>query len=169
MHIGSSSSMPTTCPDAPLAMSMSLNAQNAQGSLCDWVFSGTLERFPTIKIAYAESQVGWMPFLLERMDIVWHEGVGGVDLPDPPSDLRQGPGVRLHLRRPARPALPRRGRHRADPVRDRLPPSDGTFPDSRRRAWELSSQAGLNEDEVYKLLRGNAIKVYGLDRFGITE
>ena len=46
MHIGSSSSMPTTSPDAPLATSMSLYAQNAQGSLCDWVFSGTLERFP---------------------------------------------------------------------------------------------------------------------------
>ena len=34
MHIGSSSSMPTTLRDAPLAVSMSLNAQNAQGSLC---------------------------------------------------------------------------------------------------------------------------------------
>src|SRR5699024_7322313 len=66
MHIGSSSSMPTTSEDAPLAVSMSLNAQNAQGSVCDWVFSRTLERFPQIKIAYAESQVGWMPFQFER-------------------------------------------------------------------------------------------------------
>ena len=78
MHIGSSSSMPSTSPDAPLAASMSLYAQNAEGSLVDWVFSGTLERFPDIKIAYAESQVGWMPFQLERMDAVWKEGRGGV-------------------------------------------------------------------------------------------
>ena len=28
--------------------------------------------------------------------------------------------------------------------------------------------AGLNAEEAYKLLRGNAINVYGLDRFGIT-
>src|SRR5690349_7581428 len=41
MHIGSSSSMPTTSDDAPLATSMALNAQNAQGSVCDWVFSRT--------------------------------------------------------------------------------------------------------------------------------
>jgi alanine dehydrogenase len=54
MHIGSSSSMPTTSPDAPLATSMSLYAQNAEGSFVDWVFSGTLQRFPKIKIAYAE-------------------------------------------------------------------------------------------------------------------
>src|SRR6202023_847167 len=41
MHIGCSSSMPPTSDDAPLAVSMALNAQNAQGSLCDWVFSRT--------------------------------------------------------------------------------------------------------------------------------
>src|SRR5690606_6713509 len=78
MHIGSSSSMPTTSPDAPLATSMSLYAQNAQGSLCDWVFSGTLARFQSLKIAYAESQLGWMPFQLERMYSVWRDGVSGV-------------------------------------------------------------------------------------------
>ena len=78
MHIGSSSSMPTTSPDAPLATSMSMYAQNAEGSLADWVFSGTLARFPDIKIAYAESQVGWMPFMLERLDAVYREGRGGV-------------------------------------------------------------------------------------------
>ena len=61
MHIGSSSSMPTTSPDAPLATSMSLYAQNAQASLADWVFSKTLSRFPDLKIAYAESQAGWVP------------------------------------------------------------------------------------------------------------
>ena len=90
MHIGSSSSMPTTSPDAPLATSMSLYAQNAQGSLCDWVFSGTLSRFPTLKITYAESQVGWMPFQLERMDSVWRDGVGGVEFPVAPSEQARG-------------------------------------------------------------------------------
>ena len=51
MHIGSSSTMPTTSPDAPLATSMALSSQNAQGSLCDWVFSGTLARYPKLKVA----------------------------------------------------------------------------------------------------------------------
>ncbi|NLA37628.1 MAG: amidohydrolase family protein, partial [Actinobacteria bacterium] len=37
MHIGSSSTMPSTSPDAPLAVSMALSAQNAQGSLMDWI------------------------------------------------------------------------------------------------------------------------------------
>ena len=112
-----------TSPDAPLATTMALSSQNAEGSLCDWVFSGTLSRFPELKIAFAESQIGWMPYLLERMDIVAAEAAaGGVDLDRPAERDRQGPGVGLRVRRPARAQQPRRGRPRAHPVRDRLPP-----------------------------------------------
>ena len=62
MHIGSSSTMPATSPDAPLATTMALSSQNAEGSLCDWVFSGTLSRFPT-----AEDRVRREP---DRLDAV---------------------------------------------------------------------------------------------------
>jgi hypothetical protein len=30
-------------------------------------------------------------------------------------------------------------------------------------------EAGMDADECYKVLRGNAIKAYGLDRFGIHK
>ena len=168
MHIGSSSSMPTTSADAPLAVSMSLNAHNAQGSVCDWVYSRTLERFPTLKLAYAESQVGWMPFQYERMDGVWHESVGGVDLPEPPSTYLRGRVFGcifddLHGLRSREEVGMEHILFECD-----FPHSNGSWPESRRRAWELSSKAGLDSEEVYQLVRGNAIAVYGLDRFGIT-
>ena len=169
MHIGSSSSMPTTADDAPLATSMSLYAQNAQGSLCDWIFSGRLSMFPTLKIAYAESQVGWMPFQLERMDSVWRDGVGDVNLATAPSLQAAGRVYGcifddLHWLR----------------VREWVgidqilfetdyPHSDGTFPHSRKIAHEMFVAAGMNADECYKVLRGNAIQAYGLHRFGITK
>ena len=169
MHIGSSSSMPTTSPDAPLAVSMSLNAHNAQGSVCDWVYSRTLERFPSLKLAYAESQVGWMPFQYERMDGVWHESVGEVDLPNPPSTYAKERVFGcifddLH-------GLKSRDEIGMSQIifECDFPHSNGSFPDSRRRAWELASKADLNEQEVYQLLRGNAIHVYGLERFGIAN
>ncbi len=169
MHIGSSSSMPTTSADAPLAVSMSLNAHNAQGSVCDWVYSRTLERFPALKLAYAESQVGWMPFQYERMDGVWHEAVGEVDLPEPPSTYLRGRVFGcifddLHGLRSREEVGMEHILFECD-----FPHSNGSWPDSRRRAWELSSKAGLDAGEVYQLVRGNAIAVYGLERFGITE
>jgi predicted TIM-barrel fold metal-dependent hydrolase len=169
MHIGSSSKMPTTADDAPLATSMSLYAQDAQGSLCDWVFSGTLARFPDIKLAYAESQVGWMPFQIERMDSVWRDGVGGVELPTAPSEQVKGHvfgcifddlvGLKVRDMVGIEHIL----------FETDYPHSDGTFPHSRKVAHDLFAAAGMNADECAAVLRGNAIKAYRLDRFGITE
>jgi predicted TIM-barrel fold metal-dependent hydrolase len=170
MHIGSSSSMPTTCPEAPLAVSMSLNSHNAQGSVCDWVYSRTLERFPGLKLAYAESQVGWMPFQYERMDGVWHEmSHDERDLPQPPSTYARGRVFGcifddLHGLRCRDEVGMEQILFECD-----FPHTNGSFPNSRRRAWELSSKAGLDAHEVYQLVRGNAIEVYGLQRFGIEK
>ena len=169
MHIGSSSSMPTTSPDAPLATSMSLYAHNAQASLADWIFSKSLSRFPKLKLAYAESQAGWMPFQLERMDSVWKDGVGGVDLPTAPSQQVKGHVWNcifddLH-------GLRARHEYSVESIlfETDYPHSDGTFPHSRKVAYELFSQADMNAEECYKVLRGNAITCYGLERFGITK
>ena len=170
MHIGSSSSMPTTSEDAPLATSMSMYAQNAQGSLCDWVYSGSLERFPRLKIAYAESQVGWMPFQLERMDAVWQDGRGDIEhVKVRPSEQVRGRVYGcvfddLH-------GLKSRDEVGTDHIlfETDYPHSDGTFPHSRKVAHELFVAAGMNAQECYQVLRGNAISAYGLHRFGITQ
>ena len=169
MHIGSSSSMPSTSPDAPLAASMSLYAQNAEGSLVDWVFSGTLERFPDIKIAYAESQVGWMPFQLERMDAVWKEGRGGVGGDGRlPSEQVQGRVYGCIFDDLV--GLKQRYEVGVDQIlfETDYPHSDGTFPHSRKVAHSMFAAAGLDADECYKVIRGNAISAFGLERFGIT-
>ncbi len=169
MHIGSSSTMPSTSPDAPLATSMALSSQNAQGSLCDWFFSGSLSRFPKLKIVFAESQVGWMPYQIERMELVWKDGVGGIELPAGPQEVfanrvwgcvfddahglksRDAVGLEKIL------------------FETDFPHSDGTFPDSRAVAHSLCEGADMNADECYEFLRGNAIRAYGLDRFGIDK
>ncbi len=169
MHIGSSSSMPSTSDDAPLATSMSLYAQNAQGSLTDWVFSGTIERFAELKIAYAESQVGWMPFHLERMDAVWADGRGGVGGPVLPSEQIKGRVYGcvfddLHGLKCREDVGTSQILFETD-----YPHSDGTFPHSRKVAHELFVAAGMDADDCYAVLRGNAIEAYGLERFGITE
>lgn len=169
MHIGSSSQMPSTSPDAPLAVSMALSAQNAQGSLCDWLLSGTLERFPGLKIVYAESQIGWMPYLLERADIVWRDGVGGIDLPAPPSSYVPGRVYGCIFD-------DQHGLDSRDAVgmssilfETDYPHADGTWPDSRAVAHRLCEHAGMDASEVHALLRGNAIEAFGLERFGFDR
>src|SRR5262249_37551161 len=75
LHIGSSSMLPKTTPDSPVAVTSALNWQNCCSSLMDYVVSGTLERIPALRVAYSEGQVGWMPFVLERADKLFeHRG-----------------------------------------------------------------------------------------------
>jgi len=41
--------------------------------MADWLFSGVLERHPDLRICFAEGQIGWMPYLVERADYVWRK------------------------------------------------------------------------------------------------
>jgi predicted TIM-barrel fold metal-dependent hydrolase len=60
-----------TSEDAPQGVGTALTSLNAYMSMADWLLSGVMARFPRLKIAFSESQVGWMPFLLERIDTVF--------------------------------------------------------------------------------------------------
>jgi predicted TIM-barrel fold metal-dependent hydrolase len=172
MHIGSSSKMPATSPDAPFAVSSTLTFQNAMGSLCDYVISGVFERFPELVVAYSEGQVGWMPYVLERADKLWeerlHDDSFGVNLPRPPSSY-----IRDHVYGcifDDETGLANRHVIGMEQITFEVdyPHADSTFPASRDVALRLCDKAGLNIQERYQLLRGNAIRAYKLERFGIT-
>ena len=171
MHIGSSSKMPSTSPDAPAIISSTLTFQNAMGSLLDFIFSGTLERFPTLTLAYSEGQVGWMPYILERADKLWEERSDnsfGTWLTVPPSsfipDRVYGcifdDAVGLRERNTI-------GMGQICFETD-YPHADSTWPHSKEVLTKLCAEAGLNDSEIYQLARGNAIRAFGLERFGIT-
>jgi predicted TIM-barrel fold metal-dependent hydrolase len=171
MHIGSSSRMPTTTSDAPFIIGSALDWQNAMGSMLDYVFSGTLERFPTLKIAYSEGQVGWMPYILERADKKWEEFHGeefGNVLPNPPSTYLEGRVFGCVFDDDT-------GLRNRDVIgMDRIcyetdyPHAQATWPNTKAIASAMCERAGLDDDEVYALMRGNAIRAFGLDRFGIA-
>lgn len=172
MHIGSSSKMPQTSPDAPFIVSSTLTFQNAMGSLIDFVFSGTFAKFPTMKIAYSEGQVGWMPYVFERMDKLWEERVDnsfGSGLPNPPTSYLEGRMYGCIFDDET--GLANRHRIGMDKITFEVdyPHADSTFPDTERVAQKICENAGLNESETYALMRGNAISAFGLARFGITE
>lgn len=172
MHIGSSSKMPQTSPDAPFIVSSTLTFQNAMGSLIDFVFSGTLERFPRLTIAYSEGQVGWMPYVFERMDKLWEERSDnsfGTSLKNPPTSYLNGRVLGCIFDDEA--GLAARDRIGMDKITFEVdfPHADTTYPDTEAIATKICEKAGLNEAEIYALMRGNAIRGFGLERFGITS
>jgi predicted TIM-barrel fold metal-dependent hydrolase len=165
MHIGSSSKMPATSADAPAAVAATLSFGNAMSSLTDFLFSGVLVRFPELKLAYSEGQIGWIPYILERADDVWleHRAWGGVRdiVPEPPSTYyyRQVFGCFFRDRHGIA-SLETVGIDNTTFETD-YPHTDSTWPDTKKVAQEL--MAGLPDDVVYKLVRGNAIRMLELD------
>ena len=165
MHIGSSSQMPNASPDAPPAVQAALSFNNAIASMTDFLFSGVLVRFPELKLAYSEGQIGWIPYILERCDTVWleHRAWGGVKdiIPEPPSTYyyRQIYGCFFRDHHGVE-SLHRVGVDNTTFETD-YPHTDSTWPHTKEVATEL--MAGLADDVVYKLMRGNAIRMLSLD------
>ena len=166
MHIGSSSKMPATSADAPVAVAATLSFGNAMASLVDFLFSGVLVRHPGLRLAYSEGQIGWLPYVLERADDVWleHRAWGGVAdiVPEPPSHYlhRQVYGCFFRDRHGLT-SLEEIGVDNVTFETD-YPHTDSTWPETKQVAEKMF--AGLTEDQVYKIARGNAIRMLGLDR-----
>jgi predicted TIM-barrel fold metal-dependent hydrolase len=172
LHIGSSSTFPVTSFDAPRTVSLALTYQGSSHALADWLTSGVLERFGTLRMALSEGQVGWMPFLLERMDRVWEDrpvyGELQNRLTRPPSSYLPGrifgcvfdDVIGLKLRSEI-------GMEQIMFEVD-YPHGDSTWPNSVAVFERNVAEAGLDEQEAYLLARGNAIRCYGLGRYGIT-
>ena len=170
MHIGSSSTFPLTSLDAPRAVSLALTYQGSAHAFSDWLTCGVLERFARLKIVLSEGQVGWMPFLLEKLDGVWRDRpkYGNIDfLPRTPSAYMPGRVYGAVF-----------DDHIGLQLRDRIgmsqimfevdyPHGDSTWPRTLAVAQSIVTQAGLSEHETWQFLRGNAIECYGLQRFGI--
>lgn len=170
IHVGSGSKFQTSSPDAPPGTASVLTFVNPVMSIIDWIYSGTLRRFPGVKICIAEAEIGHLPYLLQRMDHVWdmHYAWGWGDdrsgkevLPDPPS---------TYFRRQIMCAF-------ADDVHGvasieeigraniafevDYPHSDGTWPHSLASAEAMFS--GTDAHTRRRILRGNTIDFFGLD------
>jgi predicted TIM-barrel fold metal-dependent hydrolase len=165
MHIGSSSRMPATTVDAPPAVSAALAFGNAMTSLIDFLFSGVLVRFPHLKLAYAESQIGWIPYAIERVDQVWEDNRAWARtqdaVPEPPSSYYYKHVYGCFFKdQHGIDSLDRVGRDNVTFETD-YPHSDSTWPNTKALAEEML--AGLDADTVHKIVRGNAIRMLELD------
>ena len=106
MHIGSSSKMPAASPDAPPSTDIMLSFNNSMASLADFLFSGVLVRFPKLKLAYSEGQIGWIPVRArtgrQRVGVPLELDEGEGDGARAAVDLLPGPHLRLLHERRAR-------------------------------------------------------------------
>jgi predicted TIM-barrel fold metal-dependent hydrolase len=130
--------------------------------------AGVFDRFPTLRIYWAETQIGWLPYCLSQLDDTfernrhWSERLWGFKPPErTPSDYLKTQNLWGFMRDP----LGVRLRHDTG-VGQLLWGSDfahaaGDWPHSRKVIEECF--AGVPEDECYRMLAGNVIEFFHLD------
>jgi predicted TIM-barrel fold metal-dependent hydrolase len=172
MHVGSSSTFITTSKDAPSLVASGLVHESAEHALVDWICSGILERYPTLKVALSEGQAGWMPYVLERLDRSarqWGERASvSARISRPPSSYVPGRVYACIIDDKAGLAMRDYIGMSQLMFETDYPHVSSTWPCSLTAAQELVTAAGLNPLEVRSLLRGNAIECYGLERYGLV-
>jgi predicted TIM-barrel fold metal-dependent hydrolase len=175
IHFGSSSMVPTTSDDAPVYVSALLSPLNLAYATADWLFSRKLYQFPNLKICLSEGGIGWIPYILERAGYIvehmpWARTYEAFDY---------GLTAHANLGPDSTPAELFRqhiygcfiddefGLRNLDAVgvdnvmiETDYPHGDGTFPNSMANANRLL--AGLDEESRYKIMQGNARRVFGL-------
>ena len=132
---------------------------NMSNILTSMIYSGVLERCPRIRLVLGESGIGWIPYVLWRMDAEWEDQFKDLSLKMPPSD---------YWRRQCR------ATYQTDPIGVKLldelgagnvmwgsdfPHPDGIWPDSKEYvARELGHlPAGVRR----KVVCENAARLYG--------
>lgn len=127
------------------------------------LFSGVLARHPGLRFLSVEGGIGWIPYLLQRADETFHKHRHWTKprIAEPPSFYFRRQLFANFLDDPVGIAC----RHAigVDNVmfETDYPHSDTTFPHSHEvvaRAF-----AGVPPDEARRMLRGNAIRLFGLD------
>jgi predicted TIM-barrel fold metal-dependent hydrolase len=73
-HFGTSEHSRTNrqvSPESPETVTISLAATTTMYSLADLLQSPVFHKFPRLKVALSEGGIGWIPYLLERLDYIW--------------------------------------------------------------------------------------------------
>jgi predicted TIM-barrel fold metal-dependent hydrolase len=67
-HVGSSSKRAATSPDAPAPVAMNLSSAMAIYTLGDLLWADFWHRFPQLRFALTEGDIGWIPYFLQRAE-----------------------------------------------------------------------------------------------------
>ena len=181
MHIGTTGTMLKTTPESTLMVTLSWGAGSSMSAaMLDWLFSGVFIRIPKLKIALSEGGIGWMPYFLERAEQVYAKQRFWAAKSDWTIDLATGKLIQNEAR-----TMPSEFDVR-QLFRDHIfgcfiddihgvknlgaigvdnvmietdyPHSDSTWPDCLKAAKQ--QLVGLSEADQYKVLRGNAERLF---------
>ena len=166
LHIGSSSVMVSTADDAPVDVMITLTPMNIVQAAGDLIWSPVLRKFPNLRIALSEGGIGWIPYLLERIDYVYqhHKAWTFQDFGDQlPSQVFKERIITCFIDDAF--GLANREYLNLDNITWECdyPHSDSTWPHAPELLWK--SLTGLSDAEINKITHENPMRIFNYDPF----
>jgi predicted TIM-barrel fold metal-dependent hydrolase len=168
MHIGSSSEIVITSPDAPIDCLITLTPMNIVQAAADLLWSRVIKNYPDLKIALSEGGTGWIPYFLERVDrtfemhATWTLQDFGGKLP---SEVFREHFLTCFISDPVGVRL------RHDIGIDNIcwecdyPHSDSMWPGAPEQLWQVLQDSQVPDEDIRKITHENAMRWYTFDPF----
>jgi predicted TIM-barrel fold metal-dependent hydrolase len=167
LHIGGGMSLIKLAPEAPADHSIIVPTQVMTLVAQDLLFSHIFRKFPTLKVAFSEAGIGWIPFYLERVDRhvqnqKWMANDFGGKLP---SEVFREHVLGCFISDPI--GLKMRHEIGIDIIAWECdyPHTDTTWPESPEVVWGELTAAQVPDNEVHQITWQNACRFFGFDPF----
>jgi len=166
IHIGTAGPPPYPSMDTPQDWFNSVINLLAAHTMADWVFSPVLRKVPDLRIALSEGCMGWVPFMLERVDAAYdnhrfwtYQNLGELR----PSDL-----IKRHFMfcfHEDQFGLEQRHKVGIDRIgwECDYPHCDSTWPTSPEKLWEQVNS--FPAAEIERISHANALDFFKFDPF----
>jgi predicted TIM-barrel fold metal-dependent hydrolase len=170
MHIGSSSKLPSTAPDAPIDVAIMLTPLNSLQAAADIIHSPIFKMFPDLKVSFSEGGIGWVPYFLERLDHSYrtHHAWTGADFGGRlPSEVFLEHVLLCYITDGVGVKLARDLGIRNITVEVDYPHSDSSWPRSPEAVWKDFEGTDLTDQEIHRITHQNAMEWFHFDPFQI--
>ncbi len=167
LHIGGAMGLITLADEAPIDHSIIMPTQVMTLVAQDLLFGPTFKKYPTLKVAFSEAGIGWIPFYLDRVDRHvqnqrWlHNDFNG----KLPSEIFREHVLACFISDPS--GLKARHEIGVDIIafESDYPHTDTTWPESPELLWHDLQAAGVTDEETNKITYENACRFFDFDPF----
>lgn len=133
-------------------------------SICMWILTGTLEKFPRLKVLFVEPGLGWLPWFFEYLlDPRMHQHYEFPGVKMAPSDYfrRQCGATFMYEPKGLKQCYDYFGADCLYWSTD-FPHPATCWPNSRKQVVSQFAEAGIPEQDRIKITSANALKTFGL-------
>jgi len=169
LHIGMGLDAIDMGPDLSMDNFMVLSTQVTVLAVQDLLWGPALRKYPDLKVAFSEGGIGWIPFLMDRVDRHYlNQRWTGQDFGDKmPSDLIREHSLACFISDPT--SLKLKDDIGIDMIafETDYPHSDSLWPDAPEVLLQQCEGAGLNDEEIDKVSWQNTARFFGYDPFAV--